>query len=178
MKSYLWKAIGVPSLTYGMNCVSLSTQNIASLESAQGTTIKHILGLSKFAHHTRLLKALQIPRVKDVIMQDTLNLASRICLVKSPLKSLFAHSVAANITHNIIAPGTLIHRLCLYDIPCIDAVFRPSQVRRMLLRRRVGGMSAGSDGLVDSLSTLLRSDDFNNRQSLTFQLFTGLTASW
>ena len=68
---FLWKAIGVPSLTYGMNSVSLSAQNIASLESAQGTTIKHNLRLSKVACHTRLLKALQIPLVKDVIMQDT-----------------------------------------------------------------------------------------------------------
>ena len=43
-KTYLWKTVGIPSLTYGMNCIFLSKDNISQLESTQGSIIKWCLG--------------------------------------------------------------------------------------------------------------------------------------
>ena len=48
------------------------------LESAQGKLIKHSLGLSKLAHNTALLKALNIEKIEDIVNRNVLSLYNRI----------------------------------------------------------------------------------------------------
>ena len=52
----------------------LSDKLIKKLESFQGSLMKRSLGLSKFSHHSKLLEALNIPKVSDLINNMTISL--------------------------------------------------------------------------------------------------------
>ena len=71
-KVFLWKTVVLPALTFGCEVASLSSRDIDSLESLQSRCIKAALGLSKFAHHSALLIALDIPRVHEELRKAVL----------------------------------------------------------------------------------------------------------
>lgn len=48
-------------MLYGMDCIPLSSSDISRVNSAKGTVIKNVMGLSKRHHHSQLLIALKIP---------------------------------------------------------------------------------------------------------------------
>ena len=50
VKAFLWKSIGSPLLTYGMESVALSNNDLKALKTCQGNTIKRINGLNKRSH--------------------------------------------------------------------------------------------------------------------------------
>ena len=62
VKTYLWKTIGVPSVSYGLNSVSLSKSDQKRLDSFQGGILKQVLGFSKRSHHSSVLAALDVYR--------------------------------------------------------------------------------------------------------------------
>ena len=175
VKSYLWRTVGLPSLTYGINCINFSASNLSMLESTQGRIIKHILGLSKYAHHSKLLAALHVPPVAYSILFDTVNLLKRIFAVPSCYRSLCAHFIFDYISRGVTTPGTLVDRIVTHNLSPLESILHFRDVQRVV-RGRVAGLSPGHDGLVDSLAALLRAPDFNVRSSNSHKLFRLLTA--
>ena len=72
-KAFLWKTVVLPALTFGCEAVSLHSADIDSLESLQSRCIKSALGLSKYAHHSALLRALGIPRIHEELRRAVLS---------------------------------------------------------------------------------------------------------
>ena len=71
VKAFLWNTIGSPILTYGMESIDLSQSDIKHLKTTQGNIIKRVMGVNKCAHHSSLLKALVVPAVDDIIMDNS-----------------------------------------------------------------------------------------------------------
>ena len=59
-KVNLFKSICRPTLMYGVDCLNISKNNLKDIQSTQGFIMKHVCGLSKRAHHSDILKALDI----------------------------------------------------------------------------------------------------------------------
>ena len=169
-KSYLWKTVGVPCLTYGMNTVNLSPRNLSQLGSTQGTLVKGCLGLGKRHRHSRLLRALNIPPVSHIIKLDTASLIYRLSKIDSPARSIFFHILSNYLTSGETIPGSLCYRMSKDKIP-IHALFRP----------RTGfdsAMAAAPDGIADSLKYLLCSPKFNYYNSWEHRMVRLLTSAF
>jgi len=52
VKEHLWKTICAPTLTYGMEAISMPKKSLREVESTQGTIMKTCLGLPKWHHHS------------------------------------------------------------------------------------------------------------------------------
>ena len=70
-KVHLYKTICHPTLSYGMDSLNVKNKCIKQLESTQGCVIKQVCGLNKRAHHSSLLRALDIESVKTCIDKST-----------------------------------------------------------------------------------------------------------
>ena len=66
----------------------LSDKLIKKLESFQGSLMERSLGLSTFSHHSKLLEALNIPKVSDSINNMTISLRKIIFNVDYPVRDL------------------------------------------------------------------------------------------
>ena len=67
-KAHIWKTVGVPSLLYGCDSVSLTKKDLNNLQSTQGSIVKSLMGLGIRAHHTALLTALEMSPVSRIIL--------------------------------------------------------------------------------------------------------------
>ena len=182
-KVYLWKSTGVKALTFGLDCVKLSKANMRHLESAQGTLIKQVLGLSKRSHHSKLLKALNIQPISQVVGRDTLSLASRICSVQSPAKNLYIHDLSLFILSGARIPGTLVDRLLSYGFSPMAILLYGhggetvgGSTYKAAVRAEAGRPGpVAADGGVDSLAALLSSPNYNRPGSIEHSLVQLLT---
>ena len=168
-KSYLWKTVGIPSIKYGMNCIKLSKHNIQELESTQGSIIKHVMGLSKRHRHSRLLRALDIPKVSTCIENDFLSLVSRISSTPSVVRSVFFHLLAKYLYEGIIYKGTSVDVFCEGGYP-LYAVFDSAHY--------IVSHSYECDGVVDSLKYLVEHPRYRTRGSYEHTLAGLLTRSF
>ena len=64
VKAHLYKTIGLPSLLYGIESVSLNQTLMKSLECAQSNIVKNIMGFNKQSQHSNLLHTIGIDRLK------------------------------------------------------------------------------------------------------------------
>ena len=71
-KAYLWNTVVLPALTFGCEVVPISSADVDALESLQSRCIKAALGLSKYAHHSALMRALGIPRIHEELRRAVL----------------------------------------------------------------------------------------------------------
>ena len=71
-KAYLWRAIVSPALLFGCALCPLGSADISRLESWQAATVKAALRLPSRAHHTALLAALRIPKVRETLRRSIL----------------------------------------------------------------------------------------------------------
>ena len=78
VKVHLWKTVVHPVLQSGVNCMNLSSKNLADLESFQSNHVKRILGFHKRSHHSKLLQALGIRKIEASICASRLSLYNRI----------------------------------------------------------------------------------------------------
>ena len=86
-KAHLWRTICCPTLVYGMDTIPMSIYSQKRLDTTQGCTLKHVLGIPKRNHHSQLLEALDIHKVKTIIENRTVALYNRIFkLPSSPTK--------------------------------------------------------------------------------------------
>lgn len=94
VKAYLWKSVGVPSLTYALGTCYTNASELKRLESFQGTVIKNSLYLSKRCHHSALLNALGVPSVASLIEKQRFSLIKRVFKVKSPYTHLVTELIS------------------------------------------------------------------------------------
>ena len=156
VQAYLYKCIGQPTLTYGLECMGSTAIQMRRLESAQGKLIKQSLGLSKLSHNTALLKALNIEKIEDIVNRNVLSLYSRIFKVERPARRLMQHLLSRFICYGETVPGTLLDRV-------VSMGESPS--KRAFNYQHVPQSSATNDGLVDSIRHLLFTDNFNRPYS-------------
>ena len=105
---------------YGMTCVCrhwnmetmyLSNTQIKQLESLQGTLLKSSLGLSVHSHHSKLIRALNVAPVGEIIKKTVCDLWNRIFMVDSPSRDLCSHFMSRFIVSGKICLKTLFSRI-------------------------------------------------------------------
>ena len=152
-KTFLWKTVVLPTLTFGCQSVSLSSLDIDSLERLQSQCIKAALGLSKYAHHSALLIALGIPRIHEELRRAALfGLAGIFRCDNHRLKQLMTCWLAMLATEPQQLPGTFLGLVCNLLNGSFQSVLEtaaghvdPNAVRGPI----------APDGVIDSLRFLL-----------------------
>ena len=151
VKSYLWKVIGAPTLSYGMESIHISNINMKHLKPSEGTNIKSVMGFSKRSHHSILLQALNVQPINAVILSNAKSLFHRSFLENTPLLHLQSILMAKYIIRNETIKGTLIDNLVRNGITPIDIAFsRPVRTT----------VEKNEDGTVDSLRYLICHENF------------------
>ena len=150
VKTYLYNHICQPTLTYGIECMNLTENDIVNLDSAQGKLIKQSLGLNKRSHNTQLLQAMNVKKARELNVKKCTSLFNRIGQVASPTPSLLLYFLSRFILYGEIIPGTLLSRVisqgqspikCLFSVPKMCANIQ-------------------TDGHIDSIRHLLHHENF------------------
>ena len=172
-KTYLWQSVGICSLTYGMDCINLTRKNLQELESAQGCLVKQSLGLSKFSHHTSLVKALNINCVRNIVFCDTASLVRRISQTDSPARDLLSFQLSNFILHGTCDSGSMVDRLRQMKVSPMALICGHSS--KCYVTNFINSDRAVMDGLADSLRPLLLSPQYNDQNSTERNLVKLLT---
>ena len=168
-KAHIWKTVGRPTLTSGMDCLPLVMRHYNKLESTQGSVMKRCLGISKRSHHSSLLTALQITPVRHILRNQSTSLFHRICNTDSPTKDLNMYLMSLHITTGHIIKGTFVDKLLKMGISPIQTVFNaPSKVP----------YANKENGVIDSLKYLIMHEHFIKPYSEEHVLTTLLTKSF
>ena len=173
VKAFLWKSISSPLLVYGMESLSLSNSDLKLLKTTQGNIIKRIMGLNKRSHHTKLLKALKVPPIEEVIKKNSLGLYKNIFKTDTPSRELQSILLARYITKGSIIKGTLLERIVKFGVQPLDILFDKNPVMHAEC-----DINTDDDGLTDSLRYLLYHEDYNKPWSQQHVLATLLTKAF
>ena len=165
---YLYESVCLPTLLFGMEIMCLSDKLIKKLESFQGSLMKRSLGLSKFSHHSKLLEALNIPKVSDSINNMTISLWKRIFNVGSPARDLCRPIcfLSKYVLNGKCIPDTLMGRV-------VKLGFSPT--RAALSYNKPTLHSKPLDGIVDSLRSVIFNQNILSRGSSSHTLVKLLT---
>lgn len=158
VKCYLWKTTVHPILVYGAHCLSHCAKAIQTMEKFQSNSIKRIFGFSKRSHHSKLLGALNIRSVSDVINEQKVLLYKRIFTRNTPVGNLNIVLLGQFLGENSLIPGTLLSSVVGCDVPPLLVAFS----KRF---RKYGSVASDSDGVIDSLRSLIFMKNFNHRNS-------------
>ena len=168
----MWKSIGSPLLSYGMESLSLSSTDLKVLKTTQGNIIKRVMGINKKSHHSKLFKALKVPSIEQVIQNNCLRLYSNIFKVDPPARELQSILLARYIINGSITKGTLLERVLKFGGNPIDTIFNKYSLKR-------GDREpTDDDGVTDSLRYLLYHEDYNKPWSHEHILATLLTKAF
>ena len=153
VKDHLYKTIGLPSLLYGIESVSLNQTLMKSLEYAQSNIVKTILGFNKRSHYSTLLHAVRIDKVETSVIRGILSLWYRIHQVDNPARVLSNAMLCDYINSRHLIPGSLIHRV-------VEAGFSP--IKCLSIKQQFTAHKANNihDGIVDSLRHLVYHKNF------------------
>ena len=173
VKAFLWNSICCPILVYGMESIMISQSDIKALKTTQGNIIKRIMGINKRSHHSKLLMALKIPVVEDVITKNSLCLYKNIFKTNTPSRDLQSALLARYVIKGSITKGTLLEKI-------VDAGYDPLQI---IFDKQVStgperNLSEHDDGMIDSLKYLLNHEDYNKPWSEEHILATLLTKAF
>ena len=72
IKTYIWDSVCVSTLKHGLETMYLSNTQSKKLESLQGTLWKSSLGLSIHSHHSKLIRALNVAPVGEIIKKSSM----------------------------------------------------------------------------------------------------------
>ena len=122
-KVHIYGTVCHPTLIYGMDSLNSNNKCIKQLESTQGCIIKQVCGLNKRAHHSSLLRALEVEPVKTGIDKSTILLYNRLCVVDSPTRNLYMFMLRKYVSHNKLIPGSILQRIVNMTISPITAMF-------------------------------------------------------
>jgi len=172
-KTHLYKTICLPSLTYGMESLNVNQKCIKQLESAQGCIVKQVCGLNKRAHHSPLLRALDVDTIKSTINRNLPNLFSRLCAVESPTRKLCIYMIKAFVHKHDTVPGTILDRIKNTGISPITSMFGLNTYKSISSQT-----NSHSDGLVDTLKSLLLHDNYVKPWSDEYSFVKLLTRSF
>ena len=166
-KVNLFKSICRPTLMYGVDCLNISKNNLKDIQSTQGFIMKHVCGLSKRAHHSDILKALDIDNASVLINNSMKCLFKRLCSTDSPTRNICTHFIYLYITENILIPGSLIER-----------IVRSGASPLLLLNGLSSHHNVPNDGLVDTLRALLLCENYVKPWSNEYYLVKLLTRTF
>ena len=150
-KSYLWKAVGLPTLTYGTETQYINNVCMRKIESTQASNIKYAMGIPKRNHSSHLLSALRIPSIQKVVERNTVSLWHRIFQLPSCAKELNAYFLARFILSGHVHKESLLGRV-------IKSGFSP--VRLLFNKPNYTFLNTTSCGIVDSLRGLIMHEHF------------------
>ena len=140
-----------PNLTYGTDCVDISSKILNQMESLQGTLVKRCIGVPKRNHHTTILNALEIRPLQTAIRQQTTSLFSRIFKVDSQMKDICITLLAQYKLQKKLCPGTIVERLVRMGISPLETTFaRPLK----------SSQYTSHDDVVDTLKNLMMHEHF------------------
>ena len=163
-KVFLWKSVCQPTLTFALECCTLDKESLTKLESAQGTLVKGFCGISKRSHHTRLLEALDVPKIKPLVDRNCTNLFRNIFKTDSPARDLNIIFLAKFLFEDSdIVKGTLLSKILTCGFNPFDLMLGGSIPPHFSSRH-------GGDGAIDSLRHLLHDEDYRYRDSLPHRL--------
>ena len=128
--------------------------------------MKRSLGLSKFSHHSKLLEALNIPKVSDSINNMTVSLWKRIFNVDSPVRDLCTCFLSKYVLNGKCIPDTLMGRVVKLGFSPTRAAL--SYTKPILHLKPL-------DGIVDSLRSVIFSSNIISRGSSSHTLLKLLT---
>ena len=111
IKNYIWDSVCVSTLKYCLETMYLSNTQIKKLESLQGTLLKSSPGLSVHSHHSKLIRALNVAPVDEIIKKTVCGLCNRIFMIDSPMRDLCSHFIARYIVSGKIWPKPLFSRI-------------------------------------------------------------------
>lgn len=138
---------------------------MTTLESAQGTLVKGFCDISKRSHHTRLLEALDVSKVRPLIYRSCANLYGNIFKVDSPARDLNVILYAKFLSEGLDSvKGTLLHRTLLSGFSPVKLMMGGRSVPHSLVSR------PAEDGAVDSLRCLLRDESYGVKDSPSHRL--------
>ena len=158
VKCYLWKTAVCPILNFGCHTLELSPGDIKSLESLQSDCVKRFLGIPKRSHHSKLLQATGIPRIRSQICGNRASLLGRIFRHESPCRSLNAVLLSRWLMEGALVDGTLLSTLVGDGFNPLDIVYG---ARARSPPGATGAVSVAGDGVVDSLASVIFSDRYN-----------------
>ena len=144
VKAYLWRSIGMPSLMYAIGTCNISSVDLKHLESFQGTIIKNSVYLGKRCHHSALLEALDIPKIKYHISKQRAGLLKRVWNVITPYTKFVIELLTLYIAKSIIVKGTLVGQLVESGICQSETIFNSDVIYE-------GPSHNMNPGLVDSI---------------------------
>ena len=139
IKVHLYKTICLPTLLYGVDCLSVSVSNVAKIQSAQGNIMKYVC-------------ALGITGANTLLNEYNRSSFTRIFQNYSPTWNLCVYFIATFVTQNILIPGTLVNRMVDMGISPGSLIF-PGGTNS-------SQPSSTADGLVDSLRSMLYNDKY------------------
>ena len=162
VKSFLWKSICVPNLTYGFECINVSKVMIRNLETTQGLLVKQYMVLYKSCHSGPLLKPLNIDRICDVINNKVLGLFNQIFTIcNSPVYQLNCFFFLARfLSHDVIPKGTLLSKIIYLKVSPIKAAL--NKIKFVSEKR--------ADGLTDSIRNIAFAEQYTNPFSMEHNL--------
>ena len=151
-KTLIYKTVCLPSMTYGMETVNLSKQDMKQLESFQGGIAKRICGIGKRSHHTRLVRAMNLDNVGTLIGNQMRSLYNNISLIDSPTRQLNLHILHEYMFKGILIPGTLVARIVESGYSPVNLTFhKPPPPLHDVLE---------DDGVVDSIRHLIYNENY------------------
>ena len=161
-----------PVLTYGCAAVGLFDKHVKELEKLQGSLIKTALGLSKFCRNTSLMRAMGISSVKQTIDMQYLSTLKNCITGSSKAKTFYLYLIHKHSHYNMGSHSSLLSRcikVCdeyntlFLQFMCIDTYAR-------ICKSKITALSP-TNGLIDSISTLLSSFNDHTRQLVKLLIF-------
>ena len=153
-----------------MDSLNVKNKCIKQLESTQGCVIKQVCGLNKRAHHSSLLRALDIESVKTCIDKSTTLLYKRLCAVDSPTRDLCIFMLCDYMSKNILISGSIIQRIVKMNKSPIMSMFG--------IRSSDKNSIIHEDGLADTLHNLLLHNNYVKPWSDEYSMVKLLTRSF
>ena len=131
------------------------------------------MGISKYSHHSNILKALGVPTIDDVIKNNAMRLYSNIFKANTPARDLQSTLLSLFILNGTIIKGTLLDRTVGAGADSLDLITAKSPSTSP-----VCDTTGEEDGLVESLWVLLLHDDYSKPRSEEHTLVTMLTKAY
>lgn len=177
-KAHLWRTICSPSMMYGMDCMHLSQANWKQTESLQGTLIKKSCGLSKRSHHSDVLSALHISKLKPIVTHNILSLFNRTMKTSSPHKDLCCSLLGIFMSKNKLYPGTIVNYIVNEGYSPISCAFNSDNFLQKAFHQLNVCNYSSNDPIIDSLKYLLFHENYQKPYSMEYSLSKLLTKSF
>ena len=161
IKSHMWNSYGEPSLIYGTDCLTLSQKELSNLQTTQSNLLKMIMGLSKRARSSNLIKAMGLKNIDELILINKCKLLHRIFLTPSVTRDFYTEVLNSN-----VKARTLVSDVMSYQIDPIQTLIK------------VPKLASVDNGVVDSLKYMLFNDNYNIPGSIEKCIVNILVASF